>query len=263
MGYLNPDQQKQLRIKQEQKLSKSYYDRVNYFCQRKRLGYDKRNHRVKGLSCNNWSCARCRPKMKQELFYKVVTASMVFGLDKHIILTVPGRNYRNKVTVEESFELLRYDFMKLRKVLKYHLGDIEYIAMMRSQTDGYAHTHMLANKFIPQAFLKKKAGKYPNIGFTSIRQNTDVAKYLTNDFWKDHEYVIPDGKRHYSCSRNVAPYMAKNNEKSEDIKSFELNDNYNIFSQIEKVVYDESKYPVPLETMLCYLKPDIRPRIGG
>jgi hypothetical protein len=246
---------------QKEKLAKSYYDLVDPKCKANIIKYDSREHIISELGCNNWSCARCRPVIKKNLFFGIIKASSVFGLDKHIIVTPKGKEYRQNHTIRQAFIEFGKDMYNWHKVINYNEGKMEYIQLSRSQSDGYQHYHILADKYIPKKDLKKYCSKYKSLGYSSIQQNNDVAKYLSNDFWKDHETVIPDRVKHYTSSKDVAPYLTQNFDKSEDTVILKLNRNFDTFSQIDNLVISKSGYPVPLDAMLKYLEPSNKVKI--
>lgn len=223
---------------------------MNPGCECGRYAYNAREHRVYGLPCHQWSCARCRPGLIWQLFLRTQEASSVFGLDKHIIVTAPGKDWREDHDEKQQYELFSKDWYRLKQVLTYYYGRFDYVCFLRSQSSGSPHNHILANQYIPKNFLKKKASKYPNLGFTSIQQNPDVASYLTKDFWKIHEYVIPDGYRHFSASKHVAPYMTMTGKEAEDIVVMDIPKYGNVLQVAEQVVEHKMGYPAPFDQYL-------------
>ena len=258
---LSYERKKELLRQQEKKIHDSHYDRINPYCASTKLKYDSKQHKVTALPCLQWQCDRCRKILKRKLYDKIIVADSIFGLDKHTVITVKGKQYRSTHTIKQSFQELHKDFIKLRKVIQYHYGKFDYIAFLRSQTDGYAHYHLLSNKYIPKRFIDKKALKYASMGHISIQRNHDIAQYLTNDFWKDHEYVIPENVNHYSCSIEIRPYLTLKQDKSEYTIPMQLNPEYDTYDQIEQTIYKNTGYPPPLETILTYLKPTDKPKM--
>jgi hypothetical protein len=141
---------------------------------------------------------------------------------------------------------------KYKQVIQYKYGKFDYIMLPRSQKDGYCHYHIILNSdYIPQTWLDTKRKKYSNMGYVSIQTNQTLAYYLTNDFFKDNEYVIPENKRHFYGSSEVKKYLTINNSKN--IENYPLNYNHdegNKIQQYEQQIQEINGYPLPLEEYL-------------
>jgi hypothetical protein len=199
-------------------------DKYNSFNQHKAcfngsLGkiYNLRRDEVNNLNCNHWDCPRCRSKKKYQLFLETFYLVNQLDLNKHFIMTFQGKDFRDKYSYEESYEIMSKTWHKYQQVIEYHKGKFDYIKFPRAQQDGYCHFHIILPKFISWYFLDLKRKLYPELGFVRISKNVDLAEYLHRDFFKDHEYYIPKGVRHYSCSRGLTynkfsnPYFQEDN----------------------------------------------------
>ena len=164
------------------------------------------------------------------------------GFDKHLVMTVPGIQFRKKVTWNQSYPILNYETNKLLDTIKREIQtqrriqqgeqikrkvkmensflhknqelpdyDIALIILPRAQANpkddnpiGYAHNHILTNYPLNKHWIEEKIDKNGyQLGYTFIRDNQNIADYLCNDFFIDDEWVIPKNIKHYRTTRNV------------------------------------------------------------
>jgi len=118
-------------------------------------------------------------------------------------MTFGGKEFREKYNFTETYKIMSRIWNKYKMVIEYHKGKFDYIILPRAQQDGVCHFHCILPKWISWRFLDKKRKLYPEMGYVRINKNVDLADYLHNDFFKDHEYWIPEGVRHYSSSRGL------------------------------------------------------------
>jgi len=118
-------------------------------------------------------------------------------------MTFGGSEFRDLYTPEQSYPIMAKIWNKFKQVIEYHKGKFDYIILPRAQKDGYCHYHTLLPKNISWYFLNEKRKLYPEMGFLRINRNVDIAEYLHGDFFKDSEYYLPHGCRHYSSSRGI------------------------------------------------------------
>jgi len=130
-------------------------------------------------------------------------------MDKHFIITFGGKEFRAKYTYKESYAIMSNYWHKYSKVIEYHKGKFDYIQFPRAQQDGYCHLHTIIPNYISWKFLDEKRKLYPEMGYVRINKNVDLAQYLHKDFFKDNEYYLPKGVRHYNSSRalKLVKYM--------------------------------------------------------
>lgn len=190
---------------------KDIYQSKNYHCgsvQSYTPGYGNKRSQITRLGCNAWACKKCRPNKVQELYNLVTMAMYRYDMTRHLVITFPGEEVREKIPFYQSFKLMNIDWKLFLKVLKYRLEEeglltdqFGYIKFPRAQQNGYCHHHVILNQWIPKEFIDEAAEGY-DFGFTSISYNQSLADYL-KDFKKDIEYVIPFNLKHYSSSQNV------------------------------------------------------------
>lgn len=182
-----------------------YYNSYNYHssCFNGGLGeiYNLRNDNVNPISCHHWDCPKCRPNNKYKLFLETYYLVENLDFNKHFTITFQGKKIREKHSFEQSYPIMSKIWNKYKQVIEYHKGKFDYIIFPRAQKNGYCHFHVILPKFISWKFLDEKRKLYPELGYVRINKNVDLAQYLHQDFFKDHEYYIPKGIRHYSTSR--------------------------------------------------------------
>lgn len=221
-------------------LKKEYYS-INEGCCKCGRIYDFRKDKLNPVFCKMWICDRCRKMLKYWLYLETVKNALIFDLDKHFIITCRGKQFRREYGYIDSFYYMSDMWRNFKKCIEYKYGGLNYILFPRSQKDGYCHYHILIDKRVSWRFLNKKRKNY-GLGYVSIQRNRSVADYLHKDFFKDHEYIIPKGIRHYSSSRSI---VLNTNAKQ--------NDDYKIFFRTHDLefIYNEIKdrfgYPLPFE----------------
>jgi len=141
-------------------------------------------------------------------------------------MTMPGIEFRKKVTWAQSYPILNYEtdkmlhciyreietlrriengykikrkrrmkepFLKDFQPLPKH--DISMIILPRAQAKpkennpiGYAHNHILTNYSLNKHWIEEKIAKNSyKLGYTFIRENQNIADYLCKDFFIDDE----------------------------------------------------------------------------
>lgn len=186
-----------------------FYQRVNVICRSNALGvmYNLRDDVVRQILCNKWHCDRCRLRMKKPMSELMARESIRVGLKYHIVLTTEGSDYRNEHTYQDSYTDMMEAWNKIRGILNYDAKkkglQFSYICFPRSQKSGYCHDHILSNYNPGVRRLQRIVSKYPSMGFIKIKSCNDTLDYLAKDFRKDHEWYIPLGKRHFTCSRDI------------------------------------------------------------
>lgn len=182
---------------------KDHYESKNVKCE-KDLGriYSLRNNSLYYVGCGKWDCARCRPRLKYNLYLDLLRYIYIYDLYYHFVITFSGNKLRQQYSYDESFVYMNKAWDKYKLVIEYRYGKMSYIVLPRSQRNGYCHYHILTNIFPSIGFLEEKRKKY-SLGFNRIKENKNVAEYLQQDYFKDHEYIIPKNIRHYRSSRNI------------------------------------------------------------
>jgi hypothetical protein len=169
------------------------------------LLYNPKEHVLKKSHCNCFSCSQCRPRLQRQLLNSIVSLAEKHHLTRQLIITVPGVEFRSKVSPDESFAYASKKFNDFRTLYKRRFGhNLEYIALMRSQDSGYCHYHILVGAYIPKKWLDQTMNSlklgFPYIDYVDVHR---LGAYLSKYWYKEHEWFIPKNKRHYSHSAGL------------------------------------------------------------
>jgi hypothetical protein len=180
------------------------YSKVSPGCGHSLL-YNPREHIIKKSNCNCYACTHCRPRLQKQLLKNILSLAVAHQLTRQLIITVPGAEFRSKVSPDESFTYASKKFNDFRTLYKRAFGhNLVYIALMRSQESGYCHYHILVGGYIPKSWLDQtmhslKLG-FPYIDYVDIQR---LGAYLSKYWYKEYEWFIPKNKRHYSHSTGL------------------------------------------------------------
>ena len=219
-----------------------------------------RGTKINRILCSKFHCDRCRNILKSKLKKEIEKAMHDHKLYTHFVITTEGAKYRDNNDYIQSYKDMAKAWDKIRRLLDYDAKKqgkhFTFICLFRAQKNGYCHLHVLTNLYIPEQRLKDISKKYFNTGFIRIKSNKDVSNYLTNDFLKDHEFYIPFGRRHYSCSRDIK--LDIYDEMDEDLADPEtsmhihLQSGFSVVDQIYDQVEHEYGYPPPFDFLMSY-----------
>jgi hypothetical protein len=182
-------------------------------CKNNKLGHvvNIKDGSIHNVRCKKYSCRYCRGKNKYQIYLETLKNVYSFNLRKHFVITFGGKEQRDRFNYVESYYKMSEEWNKFKQVIEYKYGRINYILFPRSQGDGYCHYHIITDKYLDWYFLDRKRKKY-DLGFLRINENQDLAEYLCKDFFKDHEWIIPQKIKHYRSSRSI---KIKNYESSD------------------------------------------------
>ena len=167
--------------------------------------YHSEKHKLTSSSCNCWSCERCRPRKMKNLLDVIVERANEKNLTRHLVITSAGEDFRKRFTPDESFDSFAKQFNQLRKYYRREFGhNLSYIALPRSQEDGFCHYHCLIGSYIPKDWLdgvlKKLGLGWCFITYVDVNR---LANYLSKYWYKEHEWFIPKDKKHYTHSADI------------------------------------------------------------
>ena len=196
-------------MSQKSPLLDSYKNNRNKFCgkwsvkgQVKSEKYGK-VWRYARLNCKSWKCERCGPKRVKQVRHAIIQVAQEFGLRRFLTLTLDPRS----CTPEESVKYARKCWNKMRMYLKRKFGEaISFIAILEFQKSGYAHLHILVDRYINHSWIQKNwqavgGGKFVNIRQVDIhRVSAYLSKYLTKELLLSPYY---QKYRRYTTSRNI------------------------------------------------------------
>jgi hypothetical protein len=226
-------------------------------CGKSIIRYDFKKNRIEKILCHKFTCYTCRKILKKKLFNEIIEAVKKHNMNNHIIITVSGKSYREKNNIEKSFDDINSAWNKIRKIIRSDYDkEFSYIALPRAQKDGYAHLHVICNYYLPKNYVQYLCKRYKELGFIKIGKNSNPAKYLCNDFFKDKEWWIPENKHHYNTSMNIK-LNVRNMEKYDNDNNLIIR-RYNPNFQIKEIdlwyekINEKFYYPLPFEEYLKY-----------
>ncbi len=155
------------------------------------------------LGCKGWDCPVCGPKKARRLRQAIIEAATRNDLRRFLTLTLDPRY----TSSEESIKYIRECWRKFRVYLKRRTGkSIDFIAVVELHKSGYAHLHILIDRYIPQQWIQSSwqavgGGRFVNIKHVDVHR---IAAYLSKYLTK--EVILGPfrpGTRRYSTSRGV------------------------------------------------------------
>jgi hypothetical protein len=149
----------------------------------------------------------CGPKKARRLRHAIIEAALKHGMRRFLTLTLDPRH----CSAEESVEYIKECWSKFRIYLGRLYGkSISFIWILELQKSGYAHLHILVDRYIHFAWIQESwqavgGGRFVNIKLVDIHSVTAyLSKYLTK------EVILADyrpGTRRYSTSRSIKLFV--------------------------------------------------------
>lgn len=184
-----------------------FYNKLPGYCKTNVMFKKNTPETLVFMGCNRLSCPRCRSKIKKKLLDRIYDTCIKYNLLRQLVLTCPGRAWRDKTNVDASFNFITKKFTEFKILYTRETGKkLNYVKLSRSQSDGFCHLHILLDRYIKVGVIKdilKRVGLGSSfhIKYMDLHRLRD---YLRNDFFKDHEWYIPYGMRHISSSMLIS-----------------------------------------------------------
>jgi len=186
---------------------KNYYNKIPRYCKTNVMFPKNAPEKMVFMGCNRLSCPRCRPKIKKKLLERINDTCVKYNLQRQLILTCPGRRWRNAHSVDYSFVFINKKFAEFKILYQRETGkSLNYVKLPRAQRDGFCHAHILLDRYISVSLIKdliKRVGLGRNFHIKYMDMHR-LMSYLRNDFFKDHEWYLPYGMRHISSSMLIS-----------------------------------------------------------
>ena len=163
---------------------------------------ENRKHYLR-LRCKAWRCPVCGPRKASRVRRAILEWATKMGLCRFLTLTLNPR----ACAAKDSVPYVKYCWAKFRTYLKRrYQAPISFIAVVELQQSGYAHLHILVDRFIEQDWIKEAwqavgGGEIVDIEYVDIHRIAPyMAKYLTKDL-----LLAPfkTRQRRYSTSRDI------------------------------------------------------------
>lgn len=159
------------------------------------------------LGCKRWTCPRCGPKKAKRLRKAIIVKATELGLRRFLTLTLNPAT----CTPEESIVYIRKCWHKFRTSLKRRYGrSITFIAVLELQKSGYAHLHILVDRYMEQRWISEAwqavgGGRIVDIRLVDIhRIGAYLSKYLTKELLT---VALRRRQRRYTTSRNILLFV--------------------------------------------------------
>jgi hypothetical protein len=158
-----------------------------------------------------WTCPRCGPSKAKRLQRAIISSAQGKELCRLLTLTLDPRSCRP----EDSIPYIRGCWNKFRTSLKRQSGgSISFIAVLELQRSGYAHLHILIDRYIEQGWISTAwqavgGGRIVHVQHVDIHHiGPSLSKYLTK------EIFLGDMKarlRRYTTSRDITLFVKPKN----------------------------------------------------
>lgn len=172
---------------------------------------DEKHRQYGRLGCKRWTCPRCGPQKAKRLQRAIISSAQGKELCRLLTLTLDPTCCRP----EDSIPYIRGCWNKFRTSLKRQSGgSISFIAVLELQQSGYAHLHILIDRYIAQSWISTAwqavgGGRIVDVRRVDIhRIGPYLAKYLTKDI------LLGDFKTHqrrYTTSRDITLFVKNKN----------------------------------------------------
>ena len=170
------------------------------------------------LGCKRWTCPRCGPKKFKRLRRAIINKAQEHDLSRMLTLTLNP----SSCSSEQSIPYIRECWNKFRTSLKRHSGSsIAFITILELQKSGYAHLHILVDRYIAQEWISEAwqavgGGKIVDIRRRDIhRLAAYLSKYLTKDILSaDFKKRV----RRYTTSRTIVLFVKSGNRTWKRVK---------------------------------------------
>jgi hypothetical protein len=155
------------------------------------------------LGCKTWRCPSCGPKKATRVRHAIAAQAAKRNLCRFLTLTLNPKVCRP----EDSIKHIKSTWNKFRVILQRKTGcSITFIAVIEFQKNGYAHLHILVDRYLRQQWVSKAWQAVGGGSMVDIRQVDlhRVAAYLSKYLTKDIILGRNDQKyRRYTTSRDI------------------------------------------------------------
>lgn len=161
------------------------------------------------VSCKRWACSLCGPRRVRQLRFAIIKWATEKDMTRFLTLTLDPRF----CTAKESVKYIRGCWNKFRTYLKRKYGvSISFITIIEPQKSGYAHLHILVDRFIPQHWI---TGAWQAVGggkivFVRQVEVNRIAAYLSKYLTKATLLTIVNAKyRRCTTSRDIVLFAKR------------------------------------------------------
>ncbi len=178
----------------------------------------KTSSRYVRLGCKKWVCPKCGAKKVKRLRHAIIKTAVEKNMRRFLTLTLDPKS----CSPEESIYYIKKSWDKFRVYLKRKFGvSVSYIAITELQKSGYAHLHILVDRYIQQSWISANwqavgGGKIVFITLVDIQRIAGyLSKYLTKELLLGG---YKPNQRRYTTSRDIVLFVKKTTGKWKLIK---------------------------------------------
>ncbi len=166
--------------------------------------------------CKSYNCEFCGPRKRALIRHAIALAIEKYKLISFATLTLDPKTC--KCGPEGSAKYIRRAWNKFRVLQKREFNrGLEFVAVIEFQKNGYAHLHIVFDRYIPHTWLKEKwvnvgGGKIVDVRKCDAKASYYLAKYLGKELLPEYAQKI----RRYSTSKNInLNRLLKENRKND------------------------------------------------
>lgn len=155
------------------------------------------------MGCKRWTCPKCGAKKVKRLRHAIIKTAIDKNMRRFLTLTLDPRT----CTAQESIDYIRKCWNKFRTYLKRKFSvSVSFISIMELQKSGYAHLHILIDRYIHQPWISAAwqaigGGKIVFITQVDIHRIAGyLSKYLTKELLLGG---FKRNQRRYTTSRDI------------------------------------------------------------
>ncbi len=159
---------------------------------------DTKTRKYIRVDCKCWDCAYCGPRKARKYKRAIRELAEAQNLNRVVTLTLDPRSMDR----HDPVAYINKAFPKFRTCLKRKFQvSITYIRVLEFQQNGNPHFHVLVDRFIPAAWVKKTwqavgGGRIVDIRFVDIHR---ISRYLSKYLTKELLLSAPKRSRRVRC----------------------------------------------------------------
>jgi len=168
-------------------------------------GIDPKTSRTvyRRINCGSWTCSYCGPRRANRARHAIRNVAEELNLRYFLTLTLDS----SKLEVgEDAVKHMRIVFNKFREYLRRKYGvPPQFICVLEFTQAGRPHLHVLLDRYIPHAWIKKTWDRLGGGHIVFIEQVTvrHVARYLSKYLTKELLLSAPKGTRRITTARTI------------------------------------------------------------
>jgi hypothetical protein len=226
-------------------------------------GTNEKERRYLRVNCKCWDCRHCGPRKAKRYRRSIARAAEAHGLRRFLTLTLDPKIACVDRWGEEMSPVryIKACWARLRTAMKKRFKEApKFISVMEFQkSTGMPHLHIIIDRFIEQAWIKRAwmeagGGEHVDIRAVSMRA---VSRYLTKYLTKELLCSAPKRSRRVTVSRGITL-----NEKPEQTHTWALQ-RQNIFAIWARFrgIVDKAEWDT--DCVLCSFSVDLGSTIAG